>query len=184
MGSQSSKTASEFLIEGGDNLSVTKGVLSRVCMLTYSHSWEYFLSIQIDAAINPGNSGETACILNKILKKDDVITGIDEKSIADDGTIDFRRGERLRFIHLSKIKFVGDEISFTIIRQGKEMKLTSLLDNNSALVPLHSHDKRPEYLIYGGIVFTVLTLEESDQQIVVINRIICHRCDSQNCQWN
>ena len=63
---------------------------------------------------------EPACILNKILKKDDVITNIDEKSIADDGTIDFRRGERLSFIHLSKTKFVGDEITFTIIRQGKK----------------------------------------------------------------
>ena len=57
---------------------------------------------------------EPACILNKILKKDDVITSI------DDGTIDFRRGERLSFIHLSKTKFVGDEITFTIIRQGKK----------------------------------------------------------------
>ncbi|CAF0995109.1 unnamed protein product [Adineta steineri] len=45
---------------GGDNLSVTKGVVSRVCMSTYSHSLEYLLTIQIDAAINPGNSGGPA----------------------------------------------------------------------------------------------------------------------------
>ena len=78
--------------------------------------------------------------------------------------------------------------------------MTSSLDNNPALVPFHSHDKRPEYLIYAGIVFTVLTgfylyewgtdqwygkapkhlvslacngeLYELNQQIVIINQIL------------
>ncbi|CAF3043407.1 unnamed protein product [Rotaria sp. Silwood2] len=45
---------------GGDNLSVTKGVVSRVVMSTYSHSLELLLTIQIDAATNPGNSGGPA----------------------------------------------------------------------------------------------------------------------------
>lgn len=45
---------------GGDNLSVTRGVVSRVCMSTYLHSLDYLLTIQIDAAINPGNSGGPA----------------------------------------------------------------------------------------------------------------------------
>jgi len=42
---------------GGDNICVTKGVVSRVNFVTYSHSLKSLLSIQIDAAINPGNSG-------------------------------------------------------------------------------------------------------------------------------
>ncbi|CAF5035616.1 unnamed protein product, partial [Rotaria sp. Silwood1] len=45
---------------GGDNLSVTKGVVSRVVMSTYTHSLEFLLTIQIDAATNPGNSGGPA----------------------------------------------------------------------------------------------------------------------------
>ena len=48
---------STYNFVGGDNLSVTKGVISRVCMQSYTHSLEYLLIIQIDAAINPGNSG-------------------------------------------------------------------------------------------------------------------------------
>jgi hypothetical protein len=43
-----------------DDLSVTKGVVSRVCMKMYAHSLETLLAIQIDAAINPGNSGGPA----------------------------------------------------------------------------------------------------------------------------
>jgi S1-C subfamily serine protease len=43
---------------GGDRLSVTRGVVSRIDFRTYSHSvMDSHLSIQIDAAINPGNSG-------------------------------------------------------------------------------------------------------------------------------
>ncbi|HET6407382.1 MAG TPA: trypsin-like peptidase domain-containing protein [Chthoniobacteraceae bacterium] len=43
---------------GGDRLSVTQGVVSRVDFRTYTHSVvDSHLSIQIDAAINPGNSG-------------------------------------------------------------------------------------------------------------------------------
>ena len=42
---------------GGDNVSITVGVLSRVEPLEYSHSGKELLGAQIDAAINPGNSG-------------------------------------------------------------------------------------------------------------------------------
>jgi len=42
---------------GGDNISVTKGVVSRIEPTMYSHSGRDLLAVQIDAAINPGNSG-------------------------------------------------------------------------------------------------------------------------------
>ncbi|MHC4730532.1 MAG: S1C family serine protease [Planctomycetota bacterium] len=43
---------------GGNKLSITKGVVSRIEMQDYSHSGaDVHLAIQIDAPINPGNSG-------------------------------------------------------------------------------------------------------------------------------
>ncbi|MDD5597741.1 MAG: serine protease [Victivallaceae bacterium] len=42
---------------GGDNISVTQGIISRIEPITYSHSGRRLLAVQIDAAINPGNSG-------------------------------------------------------------------------------------------------------------------------------
>jgi len=43
---------------GGNKLSVTEGVVSRIELRTYAHSRvDEHLAIQIDAAINPGNSG-------------------------------------------------------------------------------------------------------------------------------
>lgn len=43
---------------GGNKLSITEGVVSRIEVQNYSHSYaDEHLAIQIDAAINPGNSG-------------------------------------------------------------------------------------------------------------------------------
>ncbi len=42
---------------GGDSLSITKGILSRLEHTFYVHSSHFLFAGQIDAAINPGNSG-------------------------------------------------------------------------------------------------------------------------------
>ncbi|XP_010511113.1 PREDICTED: putative protease Do-like 3, mitochondrial [Camelina sativa] len=52
--------------EGGDSISVTKGVVSRVELRKYSHSSTELLKIQIDAAINSGNSGGPVIMGNKV----------------------------------------------------------------------------------------------------------------------
>jgi len=49
---------------GGDSISVTKGVVSRIEETYYSHGNFRLLAIQIDAAINPGNSGGPALSLD------------------------------------------------------------------------------------------------------------------------
>jgi S1-C subfamily serine protease len=42
---------------GGDRLSVTRGIISRIDFQTYTHSAiDSHLAVQLDAAINPGNS--------------------------------------------------------------------------------------------------------------------------------
>ncbi len=52
---------------GGDTMSVTTGIVSRIEHLRYVHSGESFLAIQVDAAINPGNSGGPAFSEGKIV---------------------------------------------------------------------------------------------------------------------
>jgi len=42
---------------GGDKVSITEGVVSRIEVIRYAQSAKRLLGIQIDAAINPGNSG-------------------------------------------------------------------------------------------------------------------------------
>ena len=53
--------------EGGDTLSITAGVVSRVEHSWYAHSYQRLLAIQVDAAINDGNSGGPVLVDNKII---------------------------------------------------------------------------------------------------------------------
>ena len=51
---------------GGSNMSITKGIVSRIEFVGYKHSVSG-LRIQIDAAINPGNSGGPAVVDGKMI---------------------------------------------------------------------------------------------------------------------
>ncbi len=64
--------------EGGDKLSITEGVVSRVEHTKYYHSSAYLLTCQIDAAINSGNSGGPVI-------KDDKIIGVAFQGLAGRG---------------------------------------------------------------------------------------------------
>lgn len=53
---------------GGDGLSVTQGIISRIEIMQYAHSsMDSFLAAQLDAAINPGNSGGPVIYKGKIV---------------------------------------------------------------------------------------------------------------------
>jgi len=54
---QRDKVAAYGFPAGGDELSITEGVVSRIEMQVYVHSARQLLTVQTDAAINPGNSG-------------------------------------------------------------------------------------------------------------------------------
>ena len=53
--------------EGGEGLSVTKGIISRIEITQYIHSYLSLLGLQIDAAINGGNSGGPVIMDGKIV---------------------------------------------------------------------------------------------------------------------
>ena len=63
---------------GGDTLSVTRGVVSRVEITPYSLAGHELLSVQIDAAINPGNSG------GPVFNEGGEVVGIAFESLAGD----------------------------------------------------------------------------------------------------
>eukprot|EP00123_Amoebidium_parasiticum_P017530 comp23888_c0_seq1/m.41949 comp23888_c0_seq1/g.41949 ORF comp23888_c0_seq1/g.41949 comp23888_c0_seq1/m.41949 type:complete len:589 (-) comp23888_c0_seq1:319-2085(-) len=52
---------------GGDTVSLSAGVVSRVELQQYAHGASHLLAIQIDAAINPGNSGGPAIRGEKVV---------------------------------------------------------------------------------------------------------------------
>ena len=226
---------------GGDALSTTQGVISRIESYHYIHSGLSLLTVQIDAAINPGNSGGPAVIGNRIigvamqtmtqadnigyvipvpvirhfledmedgkydgfpaagfsyqtirneafsemfgieeeqtgvmvtrvacgstaaevLQPGDVLMTIDGKSIAGDGTVEFRSGSRTRLDYMVNRRQIGETIPLEIVRDGipltVDIELRSTLCELT-LVPNKIYDIPPEYFIFGGAVFMPLTL--------------------------
>lgn len=228
--------------EGGDSLSLTRGVISRIEHQRYAHNSSYFLAIQIDAAINPGNSGGPAITRGKItgvvmqsmrrsenigyivptpiirhfledledgrydgfpvfgvrlqtmenptlksvygLKKSesgvlvirvipgspahgivrekDVLLSIDGHMIADDATVEFRPDERTSCVYYIQVRQIGQGVDLDILRQGKRRKARIVLNKPATsldLVPKSRYDTKPSYYIYGGLVFSPLTLD-------------------------
>ncbi len=225
---------------GGDELSITEGVVSRIEQRHYAHNNANLLTCQIDAAINPGNSGgpvikdkkiigvafqaaargqnigymvpapiikhfltdikdgrydgfpelgifyqkmenpdlrakynmseektgvRIAGILidspvRNIIKKDDIVLSIDGVNIDNDGSIEFRDGERTSLDYIVQKKYINDWISCRILRDRKiktvRIKLTVPI-NSTRLVPFDRYDVPPTYFIRGGLVFEPLS---------------------------
>ena len=225
---------------GGDMLSVTKGIISRIEHQQYVHSSLDLLRVQLDAAINPGNSGgpvikdteivgvvmqgvpglqntgymvpapviehfftdiedgrydsfpdlgirvqslEPRALRQKLglpdalsgllvtyivpgsaaeglLQVHDVILKIDDHTVFDDGTIEFRPRERINVQYMITRHQIGETVKLEIFRDGTVLELFPMLTTtyqDLALVPLQQYDQTPRYLILGGIVFSPLT---------------------------
>jgi S1-C subfamily serine protease len=226
--------------KGGDKLSITEGVVSRVEHSRYTHSGINLLTCQIDAAINSGNSGgpvvkddkivgvafqagsgenigymvpapvidhfltdirdgeyegtpdlgiscqkmenpdirlkfgmtekQTGILVNTIypdspaegtLRSGDIILSIDGENVEDDGTVEFRKGERTSWKYLVQKKYMNDVAKLEILRNNRIMNMVIKLSAPTKcgqLVPHELYDVAPTYYIIGGLVFEPLTL--------------------------
>ena len=226
---------------GGDTLSTTKGVVSRIEHQVYAHSLMAFLAVQIDAAINMGSSGgpvlvgekvvgvamqymgsaenigymvptslvkhfledledgrydgfpddgiicqameneglrqkyglrpdQSGCLVYRVvpgspakglIRPGDVVLKIDGHNIAEDGTIEFRPKERTSMNYFTQRHQLGEELSLNVWRSGKELTMKILLNiqaGQNQLVPAERHDVRPTYYIFGGLIFSPLSV--------------------------
>jgi hypothetical protein len=95
-----------------------------------------------------------------VLKKDDVILTIDDKSLNPYGRFLHSKYERLSYHYLITSKAAGDEVSFDIWRNGEKIQLQAEVKNFSTrqmLVPYHEIGRQPEYIVTAGFVFQKLT---------------------------
>lgn len=227
---------------GGNQMSITEGVVSRIEHRSYVHSSANLLTCQIDAAINPGNSGGPVIFNNKIvgvafqgitgaqnigymvpaplinhfltdisknngiyrgfpelgvltqslenpdirekfqmeqnqsgvrimdifhgaaaeniIEINDIMLSIEGKEIENDGSVEFRPGERTSLNYIVQRKFIDDVITIKVLRDGEikdlEVKLTVPM-NSTRLVPHEQYGVAPTYFITGGLVFAPLT---------------------------
>lgn len=90
----------------------------------------------------------------------DVILAVAGEDVENDGSIEFRKGERTRFEYLVQQRHVGDALGVEVLRKGEvqavDVPLTKGL-NFERLVPFQRFDVTPTYYIFGGLVFEPLT---------------------------
>ncbi|GJP31178.1 hypothetical protein CLOM_g9838 [Closterium sp. NIES-68] len=110
--------------------------------------------------------GATGVVVNAVqplsdssrwLKNDDVLTAFDGVPIANDGSIMFRKRERLPFDYLVSLKPVGETARVSVLRGGQPMDFDIQLNPIPALVPAQQFDISPSYFIFAGLVFVPLT---------------------------
>jgi S1-C subfamily serine protease len=217
---------------GGNIISITTGIVSRIEYRNYVWSKEKLLAIQIDAAINSGNSGGAVVnednelvgiammklrrssnigyivpiivikaflkdiedgVVNgfhrdniyvqhltnnslkkiyglgnksgvlithvdfdeEVLKTNDIILSIDDKNIANNGTIESKFG-RMDFNLEFHKKQVGEKVKLHILRDKEEIIVYYDIKRDNKLIE-YEFDKNPRYIIYGGFAFTPLT---------------------------
>lgn len=93
-----------------------------------------------------------------LIEAGDVIMAIDGYELADDGTalID---GQTMQYTELVERKQCGESIKLDVWRGGKSKSITvPLLKHADPFTFRYEYDRRPEYFIYGGLVFTPITL--------------------------
>jgi S1-C subfamily serine protease len=227
--------------EGGDKLSITEGVVSRIEHSIYAHSGAFLLAAQIDASLNAGSSGGpvikdnhlvglafqvagsmenigymvpapvmehflndikdgtyngTPCLglycqrlenpdirsrfgvpddqigvlvlkvyedspASGVIQEGDIILAVDGKKVENDGTIEFRRGQRTFFEYAVQGRQINDAVDLEILRENRVVQVRVTLSSTIGfwrLVPPEGYDVAPTYYIAGGIVFEPLTM--------------------------
>ncbi|KAG6494528.1 hypothetical protein ZIOFF_049560 [Zingiber officinale] len=87
--------------QDGDNISVTKGVVSRVEPTQYVHGDTQLMAIQIDAAINPGNSGGPAIMGDKV-------AGVAFQNLSGAENIGIRTVKKVNSVEVGNLKHLHD----------------------------------------------------------------------------
>ena len=94
-----------------------------------------------------------------ILRAGDIILTIDGNPIRNDGTI-LIDGESYQLEEVVERKQVGDEVVFEIIRGGEEISCRVPLKKNMELMKTwNEYEEKPEYFLFGGLLFEPLSLE-------------------------
>eukprot|EP01084_Bolivina_argentea_P210783 358657_1 len=95
------------------------------------------------------------------LCENDVVLAMDEISLGEDGTIPYEYPEdgvaRINHRYIISNKFCGDEVKLKILRDGKILDITIIINIIDYLVPIVLYEKPVTYFIFGGIVFLPLS---------------------------
>ena len=227
---------------GGDDISYTRGIVSRIEDIRYSHGWTVLLGIQVDAAINPGNSGgpvldlksgkiagiafqgkdkekseslgyiippdiirhffadiqdgkvdgfsepgfawaqmespskrryygmdysRTGVIVDHVdsalgsdsIRTDDIILEVDGYKVSNNGRIRLEGGIARSLFYPIYTRQIGERIPVKVFREGAVVDTIIVAAKEKRRARRWQYNVRPDYLVYGGLVFTTVSYD-------------------------
>lgn len=81
---------------------------------------------------------------------DSLLCSFDGVDVANDGTVPFRRGERIAFSYLVSQMYTGETARLQILRGAQQHNVEVKLGGHNRLVPVHTSGKPPSYYIVAG----------------------------------
>ena len=94
---------------------------------------------------------------NDVLRVGDVLLSIDGHKIANNGNIRLPDGQPRSFSTISDAKQIGENVKLELLRDGELMTVELPVRKIALQADPYLYDRRPEYFIIGGFVFTRLT---------------------------
>jgi hypothetical protein len=79
-----------------------------------------------------------------------LLCSFDGVDVANDGTVPFRRGERIAFSYLVSQMYTGETARLKILRGAQQHSMEVKLGSHNRLVPVHISGKPPSYYIVAG----------------------------------
>lgn len=105
------------------------------------------------------------------LQGGDVILSVDGHKVFADGKIDLD-GDRVEMAEIFERKFKGDEVKLEILRGGDKESLTLVLDRPWPFeMQARAYDKRPRFVLVGGLLFQPMSRDFLDAQKNVDTRL-------------
>jgi S1-C subfamily serine protease len=98
------------------------------------------------------------------LQSGDVILSVDGRPVFSDGKIELD-GERVEMAEVFERKFKGDEVKLEILRAGETQEVTLELDRPWPFeMQARAYDRRPRFVLVGGLLFQPLDRDFLDAQ--------------------
>ncbi|MCP4300476.1 MAG: hypothetical protein GY783_07820 [Gammaproteobacteria bacterium] len=82
---------------------------------------------------------------------------LDQKNVAADGSIRFRKGERIDLAYQISRRHVGETMRVKVYRDGAVLSFELPMKRPSFLVAEDCYDVKPTYYLYGGLLFVPLS---------------------------
>lgn len=104
--------------------------------------------------VRPGSPADKAGI-----KDGDVLLSVDDQAIDRKGFYDANGYGKLFWSHLIRgVKTTDDSVKIELFRQGKPLQVTTTLARSpEGIIPSHTYDRAPRFLVKGGLIFQELS---------------------------